>query len=401
MGSNKKFKITGTGCSLVDYLYKPVSFSGKAFKRYLSKASGDGGLSPGRLVFTEELENFSNQPYNVLRDEVTGGMKPVAMNIGGPSIVSLIHASQMLSDLNVDISFYGCRGNDEAGEYIEEKLSLTPLETGYYKKGKKFTPFTDVFSDPDYDSGHGERVFINNIGAAWEFEPDDLDDSFFESNIVVFGGTALVPGIHASLDKLLKKAREHKARTIVNTVYDFLNEKKNPGKPWPIGNSNESYRYIDVLISDMEEALRHSGASSVQEAVTFFMEKGVGSLIITHGPNPVIFCADSDLFGSIPLSEVPVSEKVKSELLSNSQIAGDTTGCGDNFAGGVIAFLARQMVDNTDKRIDLTKAVAFGIASGGFACYYLGGTFFESKHGEKIKKVESLYQQYLSQIHLK
>jgi sugar/nucleoside kinase (ribokinase family) len=68
-----------------------------------------------------------------------------------------------------------------------------------------------VLSDPDYDHGHGERIFINNIGAAWNLYPDDLDDAFFESNMVVFGGTALVPHIHQSLLELLKKAKGKKA----------------------------------------------------------------------------------------------------------------------------------------------------------------------------------------------
>lgn len=400
-GADCKFRITGTGCSLVDFLYQPVSFSGEAFRKYLSLAPGDGGLSPGKLVFTEELEMFSRKPYPDLRDEITGGMRPVATNIGGPSVVSLIHASQMLADLDVEVAYYGCRGDDEAGRYIEEKLALTPLRTGYYKKADKFTPFTDVFSDPGYDRGHGERAFVNNIGAAREFESSDLDDSFFRGRIIVFGGTALVPAIHQSLDELLLKARSNGALTVVNTVYDFLSEKNDPLRPWPVGKSGETYRYIDILIADREEALRHSGRLSVHDAVSFFREKGTGAVIVTHGPNPVTFFADSPVFGHVPVSEVPVSERVKKDLRNNPGMAGDTTGCGDNFAGGVIASVARQMSLYPGKPVSLSEAVAFGIASGGFACYYLGGTFFESSPLEKLKQVNVLFNKYLKQVNYK
>jgi sugar/nucleoside kinase (ribokinase family) len=61
------------------------------------------------------------------------------------------------------------------------------------------TPSTIVLSDPDFDHGHGERVFINSIGAAWSYLPDNLNDDFFASDVVVFGGTALVPAIHDNL----------------------------------------------------------------------------------------------------------------------------------------------------------------------------------------------------------
>jgi hypothetical protein len=96
MNEIKPFRISGTGCALVDYLYKPVDFSGTDFIRYLSESRGDGGLAPGKLVFTEEFEKFCGEKYTQIRDRITKNMDPVAINIGGPSIVSLIHAAQML-----------------------------------------------------------------------------------------------------------------------------------------------------------------------------------------------------------------------------------------------------------------------------------------------------------------
>jgi sugar/nucleoside kinase (ribokinase family) len=395
--NNRTVRISGTGSALVDYLYKPVNFTGENFKRFLSVNPGDGGLSPGKLVFRDEFEKFSGEDYLKVRKEITHGNPPVTLNIGGPSIVSLIHAAQMLTGTNAEVCFYGSKGTDKEAAFIDENIQRTPLKIGKYKISDKNTPFTDVLSDPNYDQGLGERIFINNIGAAWDLFPDDLDEAFFESDMVVFGGTALVPNIHQSLTELLKKAKEKKAITIVNTVYDFLNEKKNPNLPWPLGSSQETYQYIDLLITDREEALRLSGQETMEDALSFFKETGVGGIIITNGANPLYFAYNSSLFGSSE-GVRPVSEKVREMMIQHPEKVGDTTGCGDNFVGGVIASIAQQLLEHSSQQIDLDKAIALGVASGGYACFYHGGTFFEKEPGEKKREIESLYNEYLIQL---
>lgn len=396
----KKFRISGTGCALVDYLYKPVNFHNSDFKKYLSKRPGDGGLSPGKLVFSEEFEKFSGDAYLKVREKLTKGMKPIALNIGGPSIVSLIHAAQMLYNLPAEVRFYGCKGSDEGGAFIKNMVEKTPLKIGKYKTGKNYSPFTDVLSDPDYDDGNGERIFLNNIGAAWELMPSDLDNAFFESDIVVFGGTALVPNIHSALGELVKKAKRFKAITVVNTVYDFLSEKNDPTKPWPLGRSDETYRYIDLLITDMEESLRLSGTTSIRDAIEFFRSSGVGALIVTHGSNDLHFFADNSLFGKIIPAALPVSERIRTELRQNPEKAGDTTGCGDNFAGGVISSIANQLINSPGSRINLIQALALGVVSGGIACFYHGGTFYEKYSGQKSTLTLEYFNEYKRQTGL-
>ncbi|MDP4221968.1 MAG: carbohydrate kinase family protein [Bacteroidota bacterium] len=397
MSNNKPFRISGTGCALVDYLYKPVNFSDHEFARYISKQSGDGGLAPGKLVFTSEFEKFCGEKYIIIRELVTRKLDPVAINIGGPSIVSLIHAAQLLTGIDAEVFYYGAGSNDEAGNFILDKLRETPLKVGCYKIVSQNTPFTEVLSDPDYDNGNGERVFINNIGAAWQFRPEDLDDAFFKSEIVVFGGTALVPEIHNNLGDLLRKAKKHKALTVVNTVYDFISEKNDPSKPWKLGNSDRTYQFIDLLITDMEEALRLSGSENADDSVKFFRDAGVGAMIITHGANDLHYFADNEPFGIVPLSMLPVSERVRDELRRGKGVFGDTTGCGDNLAGGVLASIARQMINYQGQPVNLNLALALGIASGGYACFYHGGTFYEEFPGQKQKIIESYYWDYLRQ----
>jgi sugar/nucleoside kinase (ribokinase family) len=391
----KKIIVSGVGCCLVDLLFNDIDFGSEIMRPYLSLERGDGGLTPGHLVFSEEFEKFCGEPFDLILNKITGGRKHDKINIGGPSIVSLINASQLVDKEHCEVRFYGRGGNDEIGNYLVSALRKTPVVLKDFRLINNQTPSTVVLSDPSFEGGHGERMFINSIAAAWEYGPGNLDEDFFNSDIVVFGGTGLVPQIHDNLTSLLKKAKSKGCTTVVNTVFDFRNEKANPSKKWPLGESDESYRYIDLLITDQEEAFRLSDERDPQNAVNFFIEKKVSSLMITNGSKNIITWSDGQFFTTSGIREMPVSEKVINER-KNSQ-RGDTTGCGDNFVGGAIASVVEQM-HNGARNPDIIEACSQGVVSGGFACFYLGGTYFEEATGEKRAKMEPYYEAYRKQI---
>ena len=384
---------------MVDYLYPNVNFHSRSFSEFQSKHDGDGGLCPGKLVFTEELERFAGKPYPEILFEITGGATPSTYNLGGPGLVSLIHVAQMLPQNQFDVRFFGGAGNDHKAEIIFDLAKKTPLDiSNYLKIGEKASPFTDVFSDPDFDNGHGERTFVNNIGAAWDYTPGYLENDFLNSDIVSFGGTALVPVIHDNLGTLLRKAREKQCISVVNTVFDFRNEKKNPGKNWPLGNTPEDLSLIDLLIMDKEEALKISGCDSMKAATGYFIDKQVTSFIITNGSQNLVAYSVGGIFSSTGLLEIPVSAKVISELNSQTQKTGDTTGCGDNFVGGVISSIGKQLLLKPKSQLSFMDAIAWGVASGGLACFYMGGTYFEKLPFEKFKRIEEYVDHYLHQM---
>jgi sugar/nucleoside kinase (ribokinase family) len=398
---SKKITISGTGCALADFLYNKISFDAPGFKKYLSEQTGDGGLSPGKLVFTEELEKFSGDTYDRILKVITGEKMPDAFNVGGPSLVSLIHASQMLSKEKFEVRFFGMAGRDDTSRKIFEIVRKTPLNIENYKTtDRRTSPSTDVLSDPSFDGGQGERTFINNIGAAWEYSPELLTADFYNSHIVCFGGTALVPNIHDNLTSILYRAKHNNCITIVNTVFDFRNEKRNPGKPWPLGENNESLGLIDVLIMDCEEALKISGQKTIETASDFFASSRVSSFIITNGVKNVFGWSDGGLFKKSGILQLPVSKKVIDELRTHPELKGDTTGCGDNFAGGIIASVAMQLQNEKRGQFDLTKAISWGIASGGHTCFTVGGTYLEKSPGEKLKEVMELQREYIKQTWL-
>ncbi len=398
MGDDKII-VAGTGCALADYLYTGVRFNTPVFIKYLSQKTGDGGLTPGKLVFTEELERFAGFPYSDISKELTGGEEHAAFNIGGPGLVSLINTSQLLNSDGFEVRFYGGTGNDDTAALIDQMVRKTPLNIAHYHAiSEKRTPFTDVLSDVTYDNNQGERTFINNIGAAWDYSPDLLGEDFFEADIVCFGGTALVPQIHDNLTSLLTKAKQNGCLTVVNTVFDFRNEKKNPDRPWPLVDSPENFRLIDLLIMDCEESLKISGKHSILDAAQYFISLNITSLIITNGAKELYAYSNGGLFEKTDLIKLPVSGKVATDFSINPSLKGDTTGCGDNFAGGVIASIAFQLKSSEIGKFNMTEALAWGVASGGFACYYIGGTYIESRVGEKLKIVEGFKNDYIQQI---
>ncbi len=393
---NRKIIVSGVGCCLVDRVYNNISFTSENFSVYLSKKRGDGGLTPGKLVFTEEFEKFSGMDFQNSLFKITDGKQHDKINIGGPGIVAIIHAAQMLENTHSECRFYGCGGKDEDGNFLLSSLKKTPVIFDSYKLTGAVTPSTVVLSDPGFDNGNGERIFINSIGAAWDYSPNELDDDFFTSDIVVFGGTALVPAIHDNLTEVLEKAKRKNCITIVNTVYDFRNEKANPAEKWPLGKSDESYKNTDLLITDREEALRLSGKTNLNSAFEFFQKNKTGAVIVTNGAeNLHFFVNEESRFRKPLISKLPVSKAISEELKKGH--FGDTTGCGDNFVGGVIASLVSQLQNNSEKP-DLTEAIIWGIISGGYSCFYMGGTYFEETGGEKRNLIAPYYKKYINQI---
>ncbi len=393
----RKINVSGVGCVLVDRLFNNISFNSLGFAKYLSKRNGDGGLVPGQLVFVEEFEQYVEENHDSVLKKIANGRSHDKINVGGPSIVSLVHASQLLHDSDCELRFYGCRGGDEEGEFISDLLKQTKINIDNYIVANGETPSTFVLSDPEYDNARGERIFINSIGTAWECSEAYLNDDFFTSDIVVFGGTALVPQIHDNLTSLLEKVKSKGGITIVNTVYDFRNEKLAPNKKWPLGASDKSYGYIDLLIVDQEEACRLSGTKDTDNAIEFFRKKGTGALIVTTGAEKVKFFSQGSLFEKLHYGELPVSDAVVEELERGKGVDGDTTGCGDNFVGGVLASMVMQL-ERATRLPDIKEAVSWGVVSGGITTFYMGGVFWENSKGEKRKLVDHYYRLYQKQI---
>jgi sugar/nucleoside kinase (ribokinase family) len=388
-------RIAGCGCALADFLYQPVDFAAPAFARLRSKQRGDGGLEPGRLVFVGPLERFAEQPIEAILADLTQGREPAGFNVGGPAIVALALAAQLGTHFGFQTEYHGARGEDDTARRMLELLASAPLDLAHYQAAPGVTPYTLVVSDPSYDHGHGERTFINNLGVAEQFQPDQLSPEFFSADVVCLGATALVPPLHENLTELLQQARGRGAFTVVTTVFDFLNEMRHPGGRWPLGRG-ASGPLIDLLMMDHEEALRVTGTTQLEAALRELRASGVQAFLITAGPKPIeLYAGEGSRFAPRTL-QMPVSEAVGANLDACRQ--GDTTGCGDNFAGGVLFDIAMQLHEQPQAPLDLIRAAAVGICAGGSARFQLGGLAREAQPGAKLAQIRELYGAYCHQM---
>ncbi len=387
-------RINGTGCSLVDNLYSHVPFSTGTFASLRTRQEGDGGLNIGGLVFAEDLAGFAGMKYEEVLHRITGRDTPDSYNLGGPAIIPLVHAAQLLAGRSsVETAFHGVRGNDEAGRRIENLLDGIPVNLSAYHRIAGPTPTTEVFSDPAFDEGRGERSFVNRTGVAGDPRAAVFDEDFFQGDIVFFGGTGLVPPLHDDLTDLTRRARRSGAFVVITTVFDFRNHKRNPHQPWPLV---DDYTVVDLVVTDKEEALRITGESQAEGAAQWFIHQGAGAAVVTQGTDEVLIRGRSTRFAPLSVDRLPVCEAVGEQLRTITH-PHDTTGCGDNFVGGMLAAMAAQM-DRGEQEIDLAAAVACGVVSGGFAATYLGGLYRESEPGEKRDAVALLWEPYRHQV---
>jgi len=390
-------RITGAGCCLIDSIYKNSSYEDEAFTRVMSITKGDGGLIEGGLVFSEDIEVFAKRPYKEILRELTKSRTPDVENLGGPAVVALVHASQILRSDDVDVFFYGAVGEDDQAKHVHQAIAQTPLKGELKIVPNKRTATTDVFDDPTQRRGKGERSFINTIGAAGEYGPEDIPVDFYEADIVLLGGTALVPRLHDGLLTVLKKAKDKKCITVVGTVYDFRSEKKAPNERWPLGG-RDAYRYIDLLITDEEEALRLSGATEIMDAANILITFGVSSLIITRGAFDILVYSKGTIIGKCELTSLPVSKYMDEMMTQDPSLRKDTTGCGDNFVGGVLVALAKHILKKEKTLCNMRDICAYGASSGGLTCTYHGGTFYEKKPGEKAALLQPAVSDYIETV---
>ena len=395
----KTIQVSVAGCSLADFLYADIDFTAPAFRKCASRRDGDGGLQPGKLVFADSLEKHMSEPYAGILKAITGGKAPDVKNLGGPAIVGAINAAQILAEKPVEFSFYGATGSDDCGKFIRSVIAQTPLNTTHYITLDGPSPCSDVLSDPRAHNGKGERTFINTIGACCNYTPERLPESFFQADVVWLGATALVPSLHTHMSELLRKAKANGALTIVSTVFDFINEAKHPELRWPMGDGDASYPLIDLLLVDWDEAVRLTGESTLEGIHGFLAKSGVSAYAITHGAKDFYVWSDGRVFVKTELTVLPVSALVDADLAAHPEQRGDTTGCGDNFAGGFAASLIGQLAEGKKPgTFSLTDAAAWAAASGGFACFCMGGTYLEQRPGEKREKLQRYHDAYFSQL---
>ncbi|MDQ3003410.1 MAG: carbohydrate kinase family protein [Fibrobacterota bacterium] len=417
------FRIHGAGCGLADFIHADIDFDSPRLKPYRSLVPGDGGLEMGKVIFQEGLLEFValrraegaqvGDSWEKILADIAGPDAPAPVfNAGGPAAAALAAASQLLRSSRTLVTYYGISGDDGHAARIRHTLAQTPLDLTCYRRRPGRTSSSHVFSDPRADGGGGDRFFIHRQGDDFPIEDAFIGESFFQAAINLYAGTAEVPALHKALPDLLQKSRRRGAITVVGTVFDFAAEKNAPGEPWPMGEG-ESFPSIDLLVVDAGEIRGLAGAGSagaersIEDAVNVLLKRGLTSVVVTCGAEPVYYRSIGGIFGEC-WGYAPVHAGL-AERIGDRQInPGDTSGAGDNFLAGLLSDMIQQLLADDfypkgETHIDralleisplhLRRAVDFAVIVGGLACLQYGGVAIEKHIGEKLAAVKALLPQ--------
>ncbi|KSU51932.1 carbohydrate kinase family protein [Microbacterium enclense] len=216
-----------------------------------------------------------------------------------------------LARLGVPVATVGAVGDDALGAFLRSTMAGEGVDIdGLVVRPERPTSATMLPIRRD-----GSRPALHVIGSNAAIRPDDLASiDFSDVAVLHLGGTCLLPGIDGAPSvELLRRAR---AAGVVTTM-DFI--------PTGAAADREAVLpclpYVDYLFPSEEDALSFAGATTLSEAITFYLAAGVSTLVITRGAAGVSVSTRAGRDMRLPAYAVDVV---------------DTTGCGDAFSAGFI-----------------------------------------------------------------
>jgi sugar/nucleoside kinase (ribokinase family) len=124
-------------------------------------------------------------------------------------------------------------------------------------------------------------------------------------------------------------------------------------------------------------------------------------VVITRGAEDVLLGTRGGRFIPPEYDFMPTC-RYADEVVAGLTTPRDTTGCGDNFVGGLIDSIAHQMADPEGEgpytALDLDEAVVSGIVAGSVALTCLGGVYYENAPGEKYDVMQPYFEAYLQEL---
>lgn len=244
-----------------------------------------------------------------------------------------------LARLGLRVASVGVVGDDELGRWLRHKMEQEGIDT------------TGLATDPSVPTSatmlpirpNGERPALHVIGANAKLSPEHLDWEVVEqARFLHIGGTSLMERLDGEpTAEVLRRAQE----LGVTTSLDLI------GVPASDHDAvfGPCYPYLDHFLPNEEDALMLAGASTREEAIRFFHDRGVKNTVITLGEHGASYAPAGQAETVVPAYRVDVI---------------DTTGCGDAFSAGYLTGLA--------EGLDPVAAVEVGVAAGSAVATGLG-----------------------------
>lgn len=238
--------------------------------------------------------------------------KSIRQTVGGCAANAAID----LARLGVPVAIACKVGRDAFGEAVVQEMKKNGVDT----EGVSLTDTPTSASVVAVDKT-GERSFIYAPGSTSELTRTDIPEKLLEENDIIFIASAL---LLEKLDgkesaELLKKAREKKKYTVMDTVWDDTGRWMDRIRP--------AMPYLDLFMPSIDEARELSGCSDPDRIADVFFDEGVRSVIIKMGTQGAYICESREERYQVPAfrEDYPV----------------DTNGAGDSFCAGFLCGLAR------------------------------------------------------------
>ena len=379
-------RISGVGCSVVDFIYGDMDSS---------KLKNANFLNYGEAVDKKYVEKITGLDEKEAIGALTEGITPQKL-LGGVAIAALIGASQIVNQFGTEVEFYNYTSTDENGDFIIDCVKKTPLSTKKMLRKDAASPVTYALCDKGENGEVGNRTFVSirSLEDDLAFDPEKLDEEFYNSDINLFSCVQWEPKVEANFTAILKKLKDHGSFTVVGTASDAFDGKRK----WILGDGEQVYNYIDLLIMDNDEALKYSGFDNREDCHNFFKNSNVGCFVITHGKHDLYLSVQNeDLFEPFE-GYLPIASEIDADKKAGKLSIGDSIGCGDNFVGGCLAGVSMQMEEDRNNKINMVDCCIWGSLSGGITSTVVGGTYYEKKPNEKYDLMKRYLNDYQKRI---
>lgn len=193
----------------------------------------------------------------------------------------------------------------------------------------------------------GSHRFLCGIGRNYGLRREDIVPGTLDQARVLAIGSLFVLDtldLDGGLRDALKLCRDSGGVVMADMTYDI----RSLGPKF----YEDVYPMIDYMMPSWDEASYVTGKGSEEEMADYFLERGVGNVIIKLGSRGSLFKNAQEMFYTDPYIVTPV----------------DTTGCGDNFTAGFIhAYLKGQT---------MRECVRFASAAGALNSLGLGASSY-------------------------